>query len=89
MPGLQRQKEGGTIPRAPNHDGGAEPLQGAPKFPNSVTITFFNTVYLLPKYSTSVSNMGCQTCFLPRAPSYLVTSLQGYARVWCNDRLYD
>jgi len=41
--------KGGTIPRAPNLNGGAKSLWGAPKSPNNVTNRFFNTVYLLPK----------------------------------------
>jgi len=50
----------------------------APKSPNNVTSTFFSTV----QYSTfaserPVSNMGRQICFLPRAPSNLVTPLHG------------
>jgi len=34
---------------APNHCGGAEWLREAPKSPNNVASTFFNTVHLLPK----------------------------------------
>jgi len=50
--GIQGRNEGGTIPRAPNHYGGVESLwglRGAPKSPNNVTNTFFDTVHLLPK----------------------------------------
>jgi len=39
----------GAIPRVPNHYGGAESLQWAPKSPNNVASTFFNTVCLLPE----------------------------------------
>jgi len=39
----------GTIPRAPNHCEDAESLRKAPKSPNIVTSTLFNTVHLLPK----------------------------------------
>jgi len=44
-----RAYRGGTIPWAPNHYGGAKSLRGAPKCPNNVRSTFFNTVDLLPK----------------------------------------
>jgi len=40
----QGRNEGGTIPRTPNHYGGTEWLQGAPKSPNNVTSTFLKTV---------------------------------------------
>jgi len=39
----------GTIPRAPNHHGRADSPRGAPKRPNNVTSTFFNTVHMLRK----------------------------------------
>jgi len=41
--------QGGTIPRAPDHYGGAKSLRTASKSPNLVTSTFFNTVNLLPR----------------------------------------
>jgi len=53
----QGRNEGGrvgAIPRAPNHSGalkycdGRRIIAGAPKSPNNVTSTFFNTVHLLP-----------------------------------------
>jgi len=50
----QRRNEGVTIPRAPNHYGGAE------KF-NIVTSTFFNAVNLLPK--DSGLNTGARNLF--------------------------
>jgi len=40
--GITNGDKGDTIPRAPNH-------YGAPKSPNNVTSTVFNTVHLLPK----------------------------------------
>jgi len=43
---MQRRNEGdkgGAIPRAPNHCGGTESLREAPKSPNNVTCTFFNS----------------------------------------------
>jgi len=55
QPGTQRGGLRGTISRAPNHYGGAEWLREAPKSPNNVASTFFNTVHLLP---TSDANMG-------------------------------
>jgi len=45
----RRRGKRDTIPRAPNHYGGADSLRGTPKSPNNVTSTFFNTVYLFPK----------------------------------------
>jgi len=59
---------------APNHFGGAEIVQGrqmiarAPKIPNNVTRTFFNTVYSLPE-DLQVQKRERQACILPRAPS--------------------
>jgi len=44
-----KDSELGSLPLAPNHYWGAEWLWGAPKRPNNVTSTFFNTVNLLPK----------------------------------------
>ena len=46
---VQERNKGGKIPQEPNHYGGDEWLRGAPKSPNNVTSTFFNTVHLLPK----------------------------------------
>jgi len=46
----------------------------AQKCPNNVISTFFNTVHLLPK-DLRFEHGGGQTCFLPRAPSNLVTPL--------------
>ena len=72
LPGTQGRNEGGkggTIPRAPNHC-------GSPKSHNNVTSTFFKTVHLLPKdLRFEHGQGGRQTCFLPRAPSNLVTPL--------------
>jgi len=48
-----------------HHYGGAEGLRGAPKSPKNVTGSFF----------TQVRTWGRQTCFFPRAPSNLITSL--------------
>ena len=45
----QERNEGWKIPRATNHYGSTEWLRGAPKSPNNVTSTFFNTVHLLWK----------------------------------------
>jgi len=66
----QRRNEGGqggTIPRAPNHYGNAEWLWGAPKSHNNVTSTFFNSTFASER--PQVRTWGCQTCFLPWAPS--------------------
>jgi len=41
--GRNEEVKGGTIPRAPNHYGGAEPLRRALKRPNNVASTFFNS----------------------------------------------
>ena len=73
--------QGGAITRARNHSGGTEILKGhqmiagAPKNPNNVTRTFFNAIHLLPE-DLRFENGGCQTCFLPRAQSNLVTPLR-------------
>jgi len=47
--GVTRGVKGGTVPRAPNHYGGAKSLRGALESLNKGTSTFFNTVHLLPK----------------------------------------
>jgi len=48
--------------------------RGAPKSPNNVTNTFFNTAHLLPR-DLRFEHGGHPTCFLPRAPSSLVTPM--------------
>jgi len=63
----------GAIPRASNHYGRAESLQRSPKSPNNVTSTFFHSRFASDR--PQVGTWGRQTCFLPRAPSNLVTSL--------------
>ena len=86
----------GTIPRAPIHYGGAESLQGrriiaggaelllkAPKSPNNVTSTFFNTVNLPSKElgfdhrGAKLRPWGRRICLFPRAPYNCVTPLAG------------
>jgi len=48
--GRDKGGQGGTIPQAPNHYyGGRRMTAAALKSPSNVTITFFNTVHLLPK----------------------------------------
>jgi len=56
--GAQRGK-GST----PNHYGGSESQQGAPKSPNNVTSTYFDTVHFFRK--TSGSNIGAVNLLLP------------------------
>jgi len=49
---------------------------GAPKCPNNVTSTFFNTVHLLPKdLRFEYGGAKLASCLLPRPPSNLVTPL--------------
>jgi len=86
--GATRGGKGGTILGAPIYDGalnycrGVELLLEAPKSPNNVTSTFFNTVKLPSKelrldhggaklrpWGAPVRPQRCQICFLPRAPS--------------------
>ena len=57
--------KGGATARAPSHYGGAKSLRAS---------SFFSTVHLLPK-DFSFEHAGRQTCFLPRAPSNLATTL--------------
>jgi len=57
-----------------NHYVGAELLREAPKSPNNVTSTFFNTVSVLSK-ELRFDYGGAKLVFLPRAPSNLVTTL--------------
>jgi len=62
---VQGRNEGGTIPQPSNHYEGAEWLQGAPKSPNNVTCTFFNTLHLLPKklrFEHGAPNLLLATC---------------------------
>jgi len=54
--------------------GSAESLQEAPKSPNNITSTFF-TYGTFASERPQVRTLGRQTCFLPRAPSNLVTRL--------------
>jgi len=66
----QRRNEGikgGTIPRAPNHCGGRRKVPTTSQVLSSIQYICFR--------KTSGWNMGRQTCFLPRAPSSLVTPL--------------
>ena len=78
--GVTRGGKRGTIPRGPIHYGGAELLLEAPKSPNNVTSTF-NTVNLPSKElrcdrrGAKLRPWGRRICFLPRAPSNLVTPL--------------
>jgi len=64
-----------------NYCRGAELLLEAPKSPNNVTSTFFNTVNLPSKelrfdhWGAKLRPWGRRICFLPRAPSNLVTPL--------------
>ena len=46
----------------------------APKSPNTVTSTFYNTVHLVSQ-DLRFEHRGRQICFLPRAPPHLVTPL--------------
>jgi len=65
---------GVAIPRALKYCGGRRMIVGAPKSPNTVTSTFFNTVDLLLE-DLRLEHGGGQTCFLLRATSGLVTPL--------------
>jgi len=72
--GITRGGKGGAIPWAPNHYGrGAESLRGAPKTPNNVTSTFFNSRFASEK--PPVRTWGFQTCFFARVPAKLITPL--------------
>jgi len=65
--------KGCTISREPNHYGGSEPTQGAPKGSSNVTSDF--SIQYICFRKTSVSNMGEPTCLLTRGPSNVVTPL--------------
>jgi len=79
-----------TIPQAPNQCGGAGWLRRAPKSRDNVTSTFFNSTFASERLQ--VRTWGRQTCFLPWAPSNLVTPLLTYkccnsfshAAIWFN-----
>ena len=71
--------QGDALPRAQGYNGGAKSYRGrriaagASKSPNNATSTFFTSIHLLPK--DLFRTWGRQTCFLPPAPSNLVTPL--------------
>ena len=62
---------GGTIPRAPNHYGGAESLRGAPK--KSQVNSLIQYIYFR---NNSDSNIGALNVLFDPAPSNLVTPLR-------------
>ena len=63
--GVTTGRQGSTIPRTPNH-------YGSLKSPNNVTRT--SSIQCICFRKTSGSNMGRQTCFLPRLSFNLVTT---------------
>jgi len=72
--GVTRGDKRGAIPRAPCHYGGAKSLWGAPngsgacrKVPTISQV--LSSIQYICFRKTSVSNMGRQTCFLPRVPA--------------------
>jgi len=69
----------GAITRAPNHCWGAEILRGAEWLRGRQKMPTMSLVHSSIQYicfrKASGSKMGHQTCFLPRAPSNLVTPL--------------
>ena len=67
--------KGGTIPRAPNHYGGAEPLRGRRKVP-AMSRVFSSSEFASEK--PQVLTWGRQTCFFLRAPSSLFAPLVAY-----------
>jgi len=86
---------GGTIPRAPNRYGDAESPWGALNDCEGAKMSrqchrYFFQYSVFGSERSQVRTRGRQTCFLPRAPSNLVTSLhaptpfakigQGYLR---------
>ena len=84
--GVTRGGKGGATPRAPSNYGGAKSVRGRLEVP-----TMSQALSSLQKScfgKTSVSNMGRQTCFLPRAPSNLVTPLAVSNQKWCNGHCF-
>jgi len=80
QPPLNPALQGGTFPRAPNHCGGAESLQGrrmteggAEKSQQCHKCFLQHSRFASER--SQVRIWGCQTCFLPRALSKLVTPL--------------
>ena len=65
--GVRKGDNGGAIPRAPNHYGSAEMSQKCHKY--------FLQYSEFASERAQVPTWGRQTCFLPRAPSNLVTPL--------------
>jgi len=61
--GVMMGGKGGAIPWAPNY-GSTESLGGAPKSPNNVTSTFFNSRFASKRPQDR--KWGRQTCFLSR-----------------------
>ena len=70
-----------TILWVPNHCGAAEWLRGAPKNPNNVASTFFNTVHLLHK-DLSLEHGGAN--FAPCLGRHL-TSLHPWLYTWAEN----
>ena len=85
----QGRNEGGTIPRAPNHYGGAESLRAAPNDCAGAKKCKHCHKYFL-QYSTFASlrpqirTWGRQICFFFRALSNLVTALYGRVSSTCD-----
>jgi len=65
---VKGRNKGGTIPRASNH------YEGAGN-PNSVTGT------KLACKRAQIRSCGCETCFLPRAPFNLATTLHMHSKL--------
>jgi len=74
--GVTRGKQGGTIPRAPNHYRGAKRLRRASKSPNNITSTVFNTVHMILK-DLSFEHGGAK---LASCPGRHLTSLGRWAQ---------
>ena len=71
--GRNEGRNRGTIPRAPNHYGGADWVRGRRKVPtmSNVLPSIQCICFRRPQFRT----WGSQTCFKPLAPSNLVTPL--------------
>jgi len=60
--GVTRGGKRAAISRAPNHYGDAKSLLGAPKSPNNVASTFFNSIFAFE--IPSGSNMGASNLLI-------------------------
>ena len=83
--GVMTGRKGGTVPRAPDHYRGAEPLRereimSAGNRKIWTILQVLPSIQPCPSERPQVRTWGHQTCFLPRGPSNLVTPLMAISK---------